>query len=80
MNKLLFFSLSVVDCGLLPAPINGSIMISETTFGSVSAFMCNKGFNQSGSSIRQCEANGNWSGIDTVCTSKETVLCKLKFV
>ena len=72
--------LAVVDCGPLAAPMNGSIIISETTFGSISTFMCNEGFNQSGSSIRQCEANGNWSGIDTVCTSKEMVICKLNFI
>ena len=59
----------VVDCGSLPAPVNGSIDISETTFGSVSTFTCDEGFNQSGSSLRECEATGDWSGSDTVCTS-----------
>ena len=71
MNKLLFFSLSVVDCGLLAPPVNGSIMISETTFESLSTFTCGSGFNLFGSSFRQCQANGEWSGTNTTCESNK---------
>ena len=66
---LLLLQCIVVDCGLLPSPDNGTIIISETTFESVSTFSCNEGFNQSGSLLRTCQANGEWSGNDTICTS-----------
>ena len=59
---------------MLPAPVNGSIAIFGTMFESVSVFACDEGFNQSGSSMRECQANGEWSGIDTICTSKESTI------
>ena len=71
----IIYCVIVADCGVLPAPVNGSIEILETTFESVSVFSCEKGFNQSGSSMRECQANGEWSGIDTICTSNKINDC-----
>ena len=68
-HRVSIIIITVVDCGGLPAPSDGSITISETTFESVSVFSCNEGFNQSGSLMRQCQANGQWSGEEAVCTS-----------
>ena len=62
------FSL-VVSCGSLSAPTDGTIQISEVTFGALANFVCDEGFNLIGSSSRQCQANGNWSGNDTSCES-----------
>ena len=63
------FFLLVVSCGSLSSPTNGSITITEVTFGALANFTCDEGFNLIGSSSRQCQANGNWSGNDTSCES-----------
>ena len=51
------FFLLVVSCGSLSSPTNGSVTITEVTFGALANFTC------------QCLANGNWSGNDTSCES-----------
>ena len=63
------FLLLVVSCGSLSSPTNGSVTITEVTFGALANFTCDEGFNLIGSSSRQCQANGNWSGNDTSCES-----------
>ena len=71
------FFLLVVSCGSLSSPTNGSITITEVTFGALANFTCDEGFNLIGSSSRQCLANGNWSGNDTSC---ESMLEKSDFI
>ena len=57
----------VVSCGSLLAPINGSIIITEMTFGVLANFTCDEGFSLIGSLSHQCQANCNWNGNDTSC-------------
>jgi CUB/sushi domain-containing protein len=56
------------DCGVLPAPANGTISVGGTTFGITRSLACNTGYLLSGSESRTCQADGTWSGVPTVCT------------
>ena len=57
----------VVDCGRLPPPTNGDIMLGETTFGSEALYSCEEGFELTGSRIRTCMADGQWSASEPTC-------------
>ena len=67
--KSIFFS-AAVDCGSLSAPRNGSSLGNFTVFPNELLFYCDPGFLLGGSSTRTCQANGTWSGIETICTRK----------
>ena len=41
--------------------------MTETIFKSIVEYSCNEGFTLSGSHNRTCQADGTWSGADTVC-------------
>ncbi|CAH1787620.1 unnamed protein product, partial [Owenia fusiformis] len=59
----------VIFCGALGAPSNGSLDgTSGNTIGDLIVFSCDTGYTLSGSSIRTCQSDGNWSGTATVCT------------
>ncbi|XP_066534535.1 CUB and sushi domain-containing protein 1a [Hoplias malabaricus] len=57
----------IISCGELPSPPNGKKMGTLTTFGATAIFMCNTGYTLVGSHVRECQANGLWSGVDTKC-------------
>ncbi|KAJ7383495.1 hypothetical protein OS493_027659 [Desmophyllum pertusum] len=61
-------SCNAVDCGPLLAPRNGTLSGDLTVFPNRVQFSCNPGFIPSGSLSRKCQANGTWSGKETVCT------------
>ena len=58
------------DCGTLDVPLNGSINEHETTFPNEATFSCDEGFLLNGSTVRRCQADGSWSGINTSCEGK----------
>ena len=63
-----FLSLTVVDCGNLTYPVNGSVThTSGTTFEQTATYTCNTGYNLVGDSTRTCHATGNWSGSAPTC-------------
>ena len=67
-----------VDCGNLANPTNGRVDLTGTTFGSLATYSCNAGFILAqGSKIRQCEANGQWSGTAPNCVRKLLYYCNL---
>ena len=76
ITSLIFFLLSnaAVDCGMLVAPSNGSVMMSPpdtTTLNSITTYFCNDGFQVSlGQSVRVCQQNGLWSGTAPSCVCK----------
>ena len=63
----LYYFFPAQDCGSLPVPTNGSSVGNLTTFPNKILFNCDEGFNLSGSDVRHCQANGEWSGIQTFC-------------
>lgn len=64
-----FFHL-VISCGELPSPPFGTKLGTLTTFGATAIFMCNHGYTLVGSHVRECSANGLWSGLETRCLGK----------
>uniref|UniRef100_A0A8B9R3A7 CUB and Sushi multiple domains 1 n=1 Tax=Astyanax mexicanus TaxID=7994 RepID=A0A8B9R3A7_ASTMX len=67
IDVLCSVSFAVISCGELPSPPNGKKMGTLTTFGATAIFMCNMGYTLVGSHVRECQANGLWSGVDTKC-------------
>ncbi|KAA0717588.1 CUB and sushi domain-containing protein 1 [Triplophysa tibetana] len=57
----------IISCGELPSPPNGKKMGTLTTYGATAIFLCNTGYTLVGSHIRECQANGLWSGVETRC-------------
>lgn len=60
----------VISCGELPSPPFGTKLGTLTTFGATAIFMCNHGYTLVGSHVRECSANGLWSGTETRCLGK----------
>uniref|UniRef100_A0A8C5B874 CUB and Sushi multiple domains 1 n=1 Tax=Gadus morhua TaxID=8049 RepID=A0A8C5B874_GADMO len=56
-----------ISCGELPSPPFGTKLGTLTTFGATAIFMCNHGYTLVGSHVRECGANGLWSGTETRC-------------
>ena len=64
----MFLILTVVDCGNLTHPTNGSVNhTAGTTFRQTATYSCNTGYNLVGNSTRTCQATGNWSGSALTC-------------
>jgi cysteine-rich repeat protein len=58
----------IVDCGVLPPVINGSVSTPNgTTFGAAAAYTCSSGYQRVGDASRSCQADGSWSGAAPVC-------------
>ncbi|XP_060561585.1 furin-like protease kpc-1 isoform X2 [Ruditapes philippinarum] len=62
----------VIDCGTPEQPVNGTLVFRKTTEGEEAVYFCFKDFKlDSGKLVRECEANGNWSGDAPTCVSKD---------
>jgi len=57
----------IVDCGILVAPVDGTISVPVTTYGSDATYTCDGGAPLSGDLIRTCQDTGDWSGVEPVC-------------
>ncbi|XP_066403389.1 CUB and sushi domain-containing protein 1 [Molothrus aeneus] len=57
----------VISCGGLPSPPNGNKIGTLTVYGATAIFTCNTGYTLVGSHVRECLANGLWSGTETQC-------------
>ena len=64
---------TVVDCGLLVAPLFGEVNLTDTTFGSVAGYSCDRGYSINGTAMRVCEGSGEWSGTMPQCIRKIVV-------
>ncbi|XP_065899833.1 uncharacterized protein [Dysidea avara] len=56
-----------VQCTTLPSPSNGNISCDFTSaprYEDQCSFLCDPGYELTGSSTRQCLSNGSWSGTD----------------
>ena len=69
MFLYLFFP-TAVDCGPLDPPMDGSVTLTGTVFGSVATYSCNDGFGLEGEETRECQANSQWSGEAPTCVRK----------
>ncbi len=58
---------SIVDCGGLSSPTNGSVSAPSTTFGDTATYSCASGYTRNGSATRTCQASGSWSSSAPVC-------------
>lgn len=65
----------VISCGGLPSPPNGNKIGTLTVYGATAIFTCNTGYTLVGSHVRECLANGLWSGTETQCLGKKTNFC-----
>ena len=59
-----------VDCGGLPAPSNGRITVTASTFGGKATYNCDTGYDLIGNTSRMCAANGDWTGSAPTCQSE----------
>jgi len=59
---------TIVDCGALTSPANGSVSASPTTYGSTATYTCQTGYGLVGTSPRTCQADGTWSDAAPVCS------------
>ena len=61
-----------MDCGPLNAPVDGTIIERVAyTYGHRIVFECKSpGYEMTGSKIRTCQSDGQWSGSLTTCESK----------
>ncbi|XP_025249248.1 CUB and sushi domain-containing protein 1 [Theropithecus gelada] len=57
----------VISCGSLSFPPNGNKIGTLTVYGATAIFTCNTGYTLVGSHVRECLANGLWSGTETRC-------------
>ena len=62
--------LSVISCGDLPTPPNGNKIGTLTSYGATAIFSCNTGYTLVGSRVRECMANGLWSGAEVRCLGR----------
>lgn len=59
---------AVVDCGGLSTPVNGSMSLNSTTYGSTANFTCDRGYNITGEGTLTCQVDGTWSDSEPTCT------------
>ena len=75
-----FLMLTVVDCGPLTTPTNGTVDLSEgTIYQSIAYYSYNICHKLSGVATRICQANGIWPGNPPTCDGKHMVTLSLHF-
>ncbi len=66
---------SVVDCGLLSNPANGTVNApSETTYQQIAVYSCHTGYNVTGSTTSTCGAEGKWTPAAPTCEREWSIL------
>lgn len=60
----------LLDCGSLPNPPNGQVVVTGTFEGSTAFYSCDFGLVLEGESVRICQSNGNWSDREPACVGK----------
>ena len=68
---LLFPTERIVTCDKLRDPRNGDVDLTGITVGSRAKYSCDRGFDLKGDQVRKCQSNGQWSGSEPICKSKQ---------
>ena len=79
MVNVIFF-VQAIDCGKLHVPRNGTMVGNKTTYPNTLKFGCDEGFILIGSSMRECQTNGSWSGNKTKCQGVMALTCFLQTI
>jgi CUB/sushi domain-containing protein len=58
---------TIVSCGALSAPKDGTIACGGETYEEECNFSCATGYEMSGANMRRCQADGTWSEKETQC-------------
>ena len=67
----MLFLFAAAKCGNLDSPRNGRVFLTGNAVGSTATYRCNDGFVlTNGDRIRECGANGRWSGTAPSCVRK----------
>ncbi|KAL9960528.1 hypothetical protein ACROYT_G034000 [Oculina patagonica] len=72
------FTCQIVTCPALPLPSNSvrhdcTANATKYPYDTVCRFSCVEGYKVSGSSVRRCQENGQWNGVEFSC---EKILCE----
>ena len=68
---------AVINCGGLTDPEDGQVTFTpgvvitiDTGLDAVAAYTCDQGYDLVGDEIRTCQANGQWTLTEPICTCK----------
>ena len=70
---LIFIFLAQYNCGSPALPLNGQVIIENSTLGMEAVYSCVLGFILIGSNSRRCDLNNNWSGDQPICEGEITL-------
>ena len=72
IDSFILLCIIVVDCGPLMDPLNGRVdTLGSTQYLEIANYSCNVGYELIGDVLRQCQGDGEWSGEEPTCQSKE---------
>ena len=74
MITIFLIAQTVIDCGPLPPPLDGQIVLGNTTAGNVAVYLCDSEFVIHGDESRVCGADGFWSGGEPTCEGMIIIL------
>ena len=57
----------VFTCGSLDNPPNGEVMTTGFEVGDTATYICFEGYSVEGEDVRECQSNGEWSGVPPFC-------------
>ena len=67
----MFIFFLVLKCNDIPKLNNGNAHCTGTAFKDTCTFSCHRGYELIGSSLKECQSNGQWTGSDVVrCEGK----------
>ena len=65
--------ITVINCGGICDPDNGTVLISSSTEGGVATYFCDDGYELEENTSRECLPDGQWSGNEAVCKGIENL-------